>query len=329
MKRHKLFSVFLVVLLATTYYLLPATTVASVGIISGNLWSSKSTVYVGDTVTFYTAVWNGGEQKIKGTVVFAVNGTQIGTVSFEANPGELRDASTKWLAGEGVASVTATLKNVTAQNTGIAVAPDNSAAGALSFTVRNDPQKELALAEAALSAAQKEVDAPATSSQTFPPTTVAPLGTSLASVLTPVTSALPGPLGLQSDRAAKLFDALSSTTAQKIAADRGRLASKLAAEAKVVAAQEKLDALKNGGATTTETSLLGRLQKYLGSQIASAGGLKDPLTYAKYLGLGILLFLVSHPVILASLLFVVFFFILWKILRRFIRHRHRRRPAFD
>jgi predicted PurR-regulated permease PerM len=177
--------------------------------------------------------------------------------------------------------------------------------------------KELAAAKAALESASKSSP---TSSNSSGSNTVVYVGTPLASAINPVTENLPKGIEDVAKTGAGFIDSFSSNTAARLGASKASLKNTLDAAARLSVAEEKL-AQTSGSATSTKASGFGALTKYLKDQMAATGGLKEPWTYAKYLGITMLLYLVSRPIVLAIILTLVLLYIIWKIIRHFRRHR--------
>ena len=72
-------------------FVLPSITIAAdiqAGFPPRNIWLSRESATVGDTVIIYAALHNGSEKKIQGTVTFTVDGKSIGTNEFVLERGK-------------------------------------------------------------------------------------------------------------------------------------------------------------------------------------------------------------------------------------------------
>lgn len=83
------------------------------GFPSGSVWISKTAPVAGDSVQIFAPIYDAGDGKISGDVVFLVDGTSIGSVRFALNAGETKIASFSWNAKEGSHVITAEIRNAT------------------------------------------------------------------------------------------------------------------------------------------------------------------------------------------------------------------------
>lgn len=329
MFRRPIFSLFAVCSLLFTPTFAAA---ANVGIIKGNLWYSKSPFYVGETITLYSAIWNGETGKVSGHVSFSVNDVVIGKVPFSIGPGELSNVATKWVATTGASHIKAAITDATMLQNGheVSITIENKETGTEDVTVTPDPAKALALAQQAVAAAQAAASASASSggSVSGVGANTVYVGTPLAQAISPATDALPGALATPLDATAQVFDALASSSRGSLAATQQTLAQKLAANARLAQAEAALAKARvnpspaRGEGEGGVGAAWSQVKNYLTNSLAATGGLKDPWTYAKYLGIGFLLFFVSRPVWLAIILLIIALYVLWKIVKK-IRNRNR------
>lgn len=76
------------------------------GFIPGQIWYSKDTLVLGETVNIHTAVWNGGNTEIAFKVEFYDKNVILGTRDVSVSPMALKDVSVPWkiTAGDHVIS---------------------------------------------------------------------------------------------------------------------------------------------------------------------------------------------------------------------------------
>lgn len=76
--------------------------VENFGFVRGNIWYFPDPFFAGDDVKIYTAVFNGSDKDIVGTVEFFVNDEPIGKTDFSvASGGSLKEVFISWPAAEG------------------------------------------------------------------------------------------------------------------------------------------------------------------------------------------------------------------------------------
>ena len=80
------------------------------GFPSGAVWLSKTNVTAGDAVELFTAVYNGGEEKLTGTVVFTVDEKRVGSQSVELTSGASQLVSVEWKAEKGEHKIAANIE---------------------------------------------------------------------------------------------------------------------------------------------------------------------------------------------------------------------------
>lgn len=95
----------------------------SAGFPAQPLWLSEDSVMAGDSVGIFTVLYNESTTSIRGSVIFSVDSTQVGTVDFTVDPGKNEVLSTNWDATAGTHSVAAAIAQATdanAQNVSLA-----------------------------------------------------------------------------------------------------------------------------------------------------------------------------------------------------------------
>jgi hypothetical protein len=88
--------------------------VATTGFIPGSIWYSKDTFFAGESIRIYSAVFNGSEETISGTVVFHDNGERIDEAHFPLlAKGSTSVVSVVWDAEAGNHRISAKIVEVT------------------------------------------------------------------------------------------------------------------------------------------------------------------------------------------------------------------------
>ncbi len=87
------------------------TEISNTGFTQGNIWFSQSKLVEGDKVKIFTALWNGDQDAISGTVTFYDKSVILGQKDFTLSPNELKQASIDWQVTAGDHSISAQIVN--------------------------------------------------------------------------------------------------------------------------------------------------------------------------------------------------------------------------
>ncbi len=121
------------------------TTTENVGFIPSNIWYSKEPFFDGEKIRIYTVIYNSSGQDIAGTVEFSDNGTEIGMTDFSIAQGRVQDLWIDWVATAGSHTISASIKNATAQlpsGEKVAVTVANAQAGGREQVVEKDTDRD-------------------------------------------------------------------------------------------------------------------------------------------------------------------------------------------
>jgi len=265
---------------------------ADVGIIENNLWYSHFPFSEGETVTLYTGVWNGGKERARGEVAFLANGVEVGRVPFAVNGGELTEVSTRWVSKSGSQSLKAKIVE--------AYLARDGQKEALALT-NKESDAQVVLIERVIHQDKKDNLKPI----------VALASTTLATAVLPVVSRLPESVSDPVLAMVYAFDDMAEAKTKSLTDEKNNLKTEL----KKSTPENNREQSEDKGITSLED-----VKEYFGSSLAATAGLKDPFTYAKYIGVAILLFFVSKPILLA-LVFSILAIVLARSVLRIARKR--------
>lgn len=100
----------------------PASAAPVLGFIPGNMWYSKDPFFADETVSIYSAVYNGTEAMVSGTVMFYDNGSEIGEAGFPLlGKGSTSVVSVPWKAAAGSHTLSAKIVEVSGAEKDIAI----------------------------------------------------------------------------------------------------------------------------------------------------------------------------------------------------------------
>jgi hypothetical protein len=256
----KKFLPILILILSSILFVLPTgasasdPTIKNTGFIQTNIWYSKDSFYAGDTVRIYTAIFNGTQYDLSGSVEFLDNDIVVGKTEFDLiNSGQVRDVSVLWKAGEGDHSITARIVNAATSLHGgpkTTIALENSVSRKSTRAVEVDP---------ILKEARAKADA-AKVAETG--TQVA--GTVAAAVQT-VTNVIPTPIKDGASASVNAMESLRTTLAtqlQNAKVNQGKAIDVINARStKIPTAAEK--AKQSSGALSTVSSTMEKPYAYV------------------------------------------------------------------
>ncbi len=108
----KVFGATILLLFGFQYSLAAEESVKNVGFLPSNIWYSKDPFFAGDKIRVYTAIFNGSDGDLEGSVEFYDNGSPIGKSGFSlAGGGRLRDVWIDWTATNGNHVISAKIIN--------------------------------------------------------------------------------------------------------------------------------------------------------------------------------------------------------------------------
>lgn len=314
----------------TTSYALAAATPAektadqNIGIIKGNLWYGQYPFFSGETVSIYTAIWNGSDKKVRGKVAFLNNGVDVGRQSFTIEPTELQEVSVRWLATDGKHKFTAKIVEAYYVENGktLPIKLEDSTTGESDVSVTADPN------------APKKIEAT--------PAIGAPggVGSSASSV---VVNGVPG--GSASAGGSTSPTSIATTTSAKLEASitatddfvgnltdslKGIVDGKKAILEKDLFGTEKQSPLAQEKKATTTTAMVGsavgdeKTGEGVGSWLANSLAARKPFAYLAYYLLATLSFLLSYK----ATLYFLFVLLLILLFRKWRRRRPNRRYGY-
>lgn len=115
------------------------------GFAPGAVWLSKTALEDGQSVQFYTVLYDSASDAIAGNVSFLVDGSSISSQPFELAAGTTKIVSTTWKAAAGVHSITASLDGVVNKDTGEALMLGSTQAAPVSIEVASPPPPPAAM----------------------------------------------------------------------------------------------------------------------------------------------------------------------------------------
>lgn len=81
------------------------------GFPGGSVWLSKVAAYEGETVTFYTAVYDADQKNLAATVAFRVDGKEVNGKAIDLKPGASQLISFDWQAKTGTHTIDAVIRD--------------------------------------------------------------------------------------------------------------------------------------------------------------------------------------------------------------------------
>ena len=132
------FAVFLLLPLFFVFPFVPLAEAASSSAgFAPSIWMSRAQVVAGESVNIFTVLYNSSDNSLSGDVVFAVDGSSIGTKNFTLGAGETQIVSAPWVAKSGNHTVSARIEN--AAGAGVNASLVNQTTGTISISVEPPP----------------------------------------------------------------------------------------------------------------------------------------------------------------------------------------------
>lgn len=129
--------------LAVLAFALPAISSATATLPAGfpaeSIWISKTNVVGGETVNISTILYNSSDTSISGTVTFNVDGTSVGTESFDLDAGKAAIESISWKATSGAHKFSASIEKVIGKNGPVSISVSESKTNALEISIAEPP----------------------------------------------------------------------------------------------------------------------------------------------------------------------------------------------
>jgi len=315
----------------------PTATLADVvedtGLLSGNIWLERGALVEGVSARIYTALWNGSETELRGTVIFRSGKVEIGRQSFRLAPESLRDISVKWQpeAGEHTLSAEVVETTLGGEATNIARAQtenlsvmvdldtDRDGVGNLvdddddgdGIPDKDDPEPLVAHIKVPPGAVGKDEAKPEAPNTAIVATLAPHLPERAARSLTTFDAAVVAQAGALKERAEEERESLKVRLAK--AADERESIGENATQPKATTSA----VVKGPLSGPPEDQVLGKASAWLSSQAAGLGALHEPWTYLKYLAFSAFALLLASP----SLVYLLAIILIWFAISRLRRRR--------
>ena len=267
-----------------------ATEFSNVGIIQKNLWYSKDAPQVGETIKIYTLLWNGSGNALTTTISFLDSGVLVGKRSVSVSSKTAKTASVDWKVTAGTHKISAIVSD----------------------SIMIDPSG-------------KKIDATLSDGSTGEDTIVVkapiiPGNATTTSTNDPAKNLFENTLNSLDSFRTKTSDSLERAQAEA----KSEMGIPLTADdlRKLLAVANTIpEAPDMTGATSTDISTYENKIKDFShatsvKELKDSNGMKKPLAYLKYYGIGLLLFLFSNKLIFYGAIAVIIILILRFLLGR-------------
>ena len=257
---------------------------SNAGIIQKNIWYSKDEPQAGDTIKIYTLLWNGSGNTLTTTVSFFDGGVLIGKRSVSVSAKTTKDVSVDWKVSGGSHKISASVSNSVMTDTAgkkINAVLEDTATGEDLIVIKSP---------------------------------IIPGSASSTSVNDPAKNIVENTLNSLDSFRTKTSDSLERAQAEA-KADMGVPLTADDMKKIWTVASTIPDAVDMTGATSTNaTAYENKIKDFSHAssvqELKDSNGLKKPLAYLKYYGIGLLLFLFSNKLFFYGAIAVLLFFVL-------------------